>query len=241
MKTAQRLMVPAPLSTGKEITVGDGQAHYLINVLRLEAGAEVLLFDGQNGEWRAEIIGLKKKAATLVCHDQVRPQDTVPPLRLMFAPIKGDRLESIVEKATELGVARLCPVITDRTIVRKVRTDKLTARAVEAAEQTGRLSVPLIDVPVALAVLIDSWAAADGLLLFADEAGDAVSVAAVLQEHSGPVSVLIGPEGGFTPVERAQLRAMAQVRAINLGPRILRADTACFAALTLVQSIWGDW
>jgi 16S rRNA (uracil1498-N3)-methyltransferase len=239
MKTAQRLMVPGPLGAGVSVTVDPGQAHYLIHVLRLAEGAGVLLFDGVGGEWSAAITSASKKAVTLTCQHQTRPQDSVPALTLAFAPIKGDRLEAIVEKATELGAARIIPVITERTIVRKLRSDKLAARATEAAEQTGRLSVPVIEEPVLLERLLADGAL--GTILFADEAGDAVPVAEALAGAPASVTLLVGPEGGFTPAERTLLRGAAEVTPVSLGPRILRADTACFAGLALVQSVWGDW
>jgi 16S rRNA (uracil1498-N3)-methyltransferase len=239
MKTAQRLMVSSSLAAGVEITLDPGQSHYLANVLRLAVSAEVLLFDGANGEWASQITIISKKAVTLTCQHQTRVQDAVPALSLAFAPIKGDRLEAIVEKATELGAARLIPVITERTIVRKVRLDRLVATAVEAAEQTGRLSVPVIDAPVFLEQLL---ADADlGTVLFADEAGEAITVSQALADRPQSVTLLVGPEGGFTPSERQRLRASPSVVPVHLGPRILRADTACFAGLALVQAGWGDW
>ena len=239
MKTAQRLMVPGPLGAGVEIAADPGQAHYLVHVLRLAVGAEVLLFDGTHGEWSATITAASKKALTLTCQHQTRRQDSVPALTLAFAPIKGDRLDAIIEKATELGAARIVPVITERTIVRRLRLEKLAARAAEAAEQTGRLSVPVIEEPVSLERLLAEGHA--GMILFADEAGDTMPVAEALAVKPDAVTLLVGPEGGFTPSERAFLRSAAHVVPVNLGPRILRADTACFAGLALVQAIWGDW
>lgn len=239
MKTAQRLMVAAPLGEGVDVTPDAGQTHYLINVLRLAPGAEVLLFDGLSGEWSASITAITKRSVTLTCQHQTRAQDCVPQLTLAFAPIKGDRLEAIVEKATELGAARLIPVITERTVVRKLRLDRLNARAIEAAEQTGRLSVPVIDEPVSLATVLAERTL--GTILFADEAGDALPVASALNDRPAAVTLLVGPEGGFNPAERTLLRGSPGVKPVSLGPRILRADTACFAGLALVQSFWGDW
>jgi 16S rRNA (uracil1498-N3)-methyltransferase len=252
MKPSQRLFVPDRLGQGHEISLGASQTHYLVHVLRLPIGGEILLFNGLDGEWAAHLTQANKKAVTLVCESQSRPQDTVPDITLYFAPIKGDRLEAIIEKATELGAARIVPVITDRTIVRKVNLERLLARAVEAAEQTGRLSVPRIDTPVALDRLYDAQFLNSGaqetasVILFADEGGDARPIAQVLAgDHQDPlhhrVGLLTGPEGGFTPEERSKLRACAHIQPVNLGPRILRADTATFAGLSLIQATWGDW
>lgn len=233
-------MVPGPLGEGLPIEADTGQTHYLAHVLRLAAGGEVLVFDGAGGEWLARLDGVSKRGASLTCLRQTRPQDAVPDLTLAFAPIKGDRLDAIVEKATELGARRLVPVITERTIVRKVRPDRLEATAREAAEQTGRLSVPVIEEAVGLARLLDT-AAPEKVILFADEAGDAPPVAHALDAAMAAVTLLVGPEGGFTEAERRGLRARAGVRPVSLGPRILRADTACLAGLSLVQACWGDW
>jgi 16S rRNA (uracil1498-N3)-methyltransferase len=240
MKTAQRLFVEAPLGPEVEAALDEGQSHYLANVLRLAPGAEALLFNGKDGEWTARIAALSRKGGAAVCVRQVRPQDRVPPLTLFFAPIKGDRLEAIVEKATELGAAEIVPVITERTIVRKVNLARLRARAVEAAEQTGRLSVPPVRDPVPLGELL-APVSDDLVVLFADEAGEAPALPTVLSPPPPRVALLTGPEGGFTPAERARLRACPHVRPVNLGPRILRADTAAFAGLSLIQSGWGDW
>lgn len=240
MKTSQRLFVAAPLSLDASVPLDAGQAHYLVHVLRLPPGGEVLLFNGRDGEWSARLEQAGKKGGVAICAAQTRPQDAVPALTLLFAPIKGDRTEAIVEKATELGAARIVPVITDRTIVRKVNLDRLRARCIEAAEQTGRLSVPEVAEPLALSALLAPVEGL-GIVLFADEGGAAASVAAALADAPAAVSLLTGPEGGFTPDERARLRGCAHVRPVTLGPRILRADTATFAGLTLIQSVWGDW
>lgn len=240
MKTAQRLFVQAPLAAGARVELDAGQAHYLAHVLRLQAGAEVLVFNGTDGEWRTQLEIAGRKGGAVVCTDQLRPQDHVPDLELWFAPIKGDRCDAIAEKATELGAACLRPVITERTIVRKPNLDRLRARALEAAEQTGRLSVPAVAEAEPLARVLAALGP-ERRVLFADEAGDPQPVAAVAAGLSGPLACLVGPEGGFTPAERSVLRSHAQVVPVSLGPRILRADTAAFAMLALVQAGWGDW
>jgi 16S rRNA (uracil1498-N3)-methyltransferase len=240
MKPSQRLFVTSPLSEGARVALTANQAHYLAVVVRLAIGGEVLLFNGQDGEWRAHLAAASKKGGEALCVDQSRVQDSVPDLWLLFAPVKGDRTDYIVEKATELGAAGIIPVITERTIVRKINLERLQARAIEAAEQCERLSVPQVLDAKPLSAFLSS-PADDGILLFADEAGDTVTIGTALANHTSKVALLTGPEGGFTPIERAKLRACAHVRAVSLGPRILRADTATFAGLALVQAVWGDW
>jgi 16S rRNA (uracil1498-N3)-methyltransferase len=240
MKTAQRLFVDQPLAEGAQVAFDEGQARYLGAVLRLAPGAEVLVFNGRDGEWLARISALAKRGGTGTCEQPVRAQDSVPDLLLCFAPIKGDRLEAIAEKATELGAAALQPVITERTIVRKLNTGRLRARCIEAAEQTGRLSVPHVLEPVSLQRLLDGWDSRRRLV-FADEAGDAPPLAQAAGALSGPVACLIGPEGGFTAGERSLIRSHGAALPVSLGPRILRADTAVFASLALLQAQWGDW
>jgi 16S rRNA (uracil1498-N3)-methyltransferase len=240
MKPSQRLYVTSSLSDGARVELDAGQAHYLVNVLRLPIGGEVLLFNGRDGEWSATLSVANKKGGEAACVSQTRAQDTVPDVWLLFAPVKGDRTDYIVEKAAELGAAGIIPVITERTIVRKVNVERLQARCVEAAEQCGRLSVPVVMETQPLSAFY-ATPPDDGILLFADEAGDSVTVTAALSGKPSKVALLTGPEGGFTPSERAKLRGCGHVRAVSLGPRILRADTATFAGLALVQSAWGDW
>jgi 16S rRNA (uracil1498-N3)-methyltransferase len=203
-------------------------------------GGEVLLFNGQDGEWSAQLVSSSKKGAEVACKLQTRPQDLLSNLWLVFAPIKGERTDYIVEKATELGAMSIIPVITERTIVRKVNLERLQARCIEAAEQCGRLSVPIVQDIQPLSAFFE-LPTDDRLLLFADEAGGGLSIAAALSDKPTKACLLTGPEGGFTLSERVKLRACAHVRAITLGPRILRADTAAFAGLALIQSFWGDW
>jgi 16S rRNA (uracil1498-N3)-methyltransferase len=240
MKPSQRLYVTSDLSEGAHVALDAGQAHYLANVLRLPIGGEVLLFNGRDGEWSAKLNVATKKGGEAVCVAQKRVQDSVPDLWLLFAPVKGDRTDYIVEKATELGAAGIISVITERTIVRKVNVERLQARCVEAAEQCGRLSVPVVMDAQPLSAFYET-PSDNGVLLFADEAGDSMTIGAALVGNPSKVALLTGPEGGFTPSERTKLRACGHVRAVSLGPRILRADTATFAGLALVQSAWGDW
>jgi len=242
-----RLFVATPLAPAAEIELGDAQARYLTSVLRLGPGARVLLFNGADGEWSAEVGSVGKRGATLVCREATRPQILSPDLLLLFAPVKRAGTDLIVEKATELGVRTLQPVLTRRTQSESVRTDRLRAIAIEAAEQTERLDVPEIFEATPLGKVLGRWDATRRLL-FADEAGDARSVPPALAGNGGPaeaggtnMALLIGPEGGFEPDERRMLRALAFVTPVSLGPRILRAETAVIAALALIQAHWGDW
>lgn len=240
MKPSQRLFVTSPLSEDARVALSANQTHYLANVLRLPIGGEILLFNGSDGEWSATLGSATKKGGEVTCVHQTRVQINVPNLWLLFAPVKGDRTDYIVEKATELGVAGIIPIITERTIVRKVNVERFQARCVEAAEQSGRLSVPVVMDAQPLNALYET-PRDDGILLFADEAGERKSISATLSGMPSKVALLTGPEGGFTSSERSKLRACGHVRPISLGPRILRADTATFAGLALIQSAWGDW
>lgn len=239
MKPNQRLYVTSPLGEGHTIELSAAHAHYLGNVLRLPLGAQVSLFNGRDGEWTASLTALTKKGGSGLCGVQTRTKMAEPGLWLLFAPIKGDRSDLIVEKATELGVAGIIPIITERTIVRKTNHERLITRAIEAAEQCGRLSVPEILDPHPLSDFFET-PVDDGILLFADEARDGSTIDAALSLKPSKVALLIGPEGGFTPAERARLSGCAHVHSISLGPRILRAETAVFAGLSLIQSVWGD-
>lgn len=209
--------------------------------MRLATGDELLVFNGRDGEWRARVASVGKRAVTLETVARVREQAVGPDLELVVALVKRTRLETIVEKAAELGAARVRLVITERTNADHTRVDRLRAIAVEAAEQTGRLDAPEILEPVKLERLIADWPAGRRLL-FCDEAGDAKPVLEVLNDQPrGPWAVLIGPEGGFSPGERARLRDLPFAIPASLGPRILRADTAAISALTLWQAALGDW
>ncbi len=234
-----RLFVDAPLSHGTvEISA---QAHYLANVLRCKPGQVVWLFNGRDGEWRAEITSISKRLAVLNCLDQSAPQVNPPDLWLLFAPIKKARTDFIVEKAAELGAARILPVITQLTNSERVRTDRLRTHAIEAAEQCGGTFVPEVAEPQPLSAVLASWPA-ERQLMFCDEALTAGAAQNMLQGvNRGPWSVLIGPEGGFTEAEANLLHQLPQTHAVTLGPRILRADTAAVAALSLWQAALGDW
>ena len=236
-----RLYVTRPLGPGAQVALDRDQAHYLANVMRQGAGAQVALFNGTDGEWVAEITSITKRAADLVCQGQLRPQADPPDLWLCFAPVKKARTDFIAEKACEMGCRRLIPVFTRHTNSERVRNDRLTAHAIEAAEQCGLLSVPEVAEPATLDALLTDWPA-DRKLMFCDESGAAPPAEAVLTKAGpGPWAVLTGPEGGFAPEEADRLRALDQAHPVSLGPRILRADTAAVAALALWQATLGDW
>jgi len=237
-----RLHLPQPLSAGAAIAPTLDQSRYLTQVMRLKLNDALLVFNGVDGEWRATIAEVLKKGVILRAEEQVRPQTHGPDLELIVAVVKKARVETIVEKAAELGAARVRLAITQRTNVEHVRLDRLDAIAIEAAEQTGRLDVPVIEDPQKLGVLLDGWDGDPGSgrrLMFCDETGGAPVASAVTQP--GPWAILIGPEGGFSPEERERLRALPFTTAVSLGPRILRADTAAIAAMTLWQAAVGDW
>ncbi len=238
MNTA-RLFVGGDLAAGGEVPLDEGQVHYLRNVMRWPDGAPLLLFNGRDGEWRAEVAEATKRRGILVCRDQTRPQAMPPDLWLLFAPVRKERTAFLVEKAVELGVRRLVPVTTRFTNADRLRTDKERAHATEAAEQCGALFVPEVTEPQPLERALAGWPA-DRRLYWADEglAGTAGPWPGVAGE---PAALLIGPEGGFSPEERARLAALPAVTPIALGPRILRAETAALAALTLWQAQFGDW
>ena len=227
-----RLFVDEALAEGAGVTV-DG--NYLAAVLRLGPGDRVKLFDDRTGEWLAEIVEAGKRRVTLRVGERLREREAVPDLWLVFAPVKRGRIDWLVEKATELGVARLLPVVTRRTIVDRLNLERLRAHAVEAAEQCERTALPVLEEPRKLDAMLKSWPA-DRTLWFADEAGGEAFAPA-----PGAAAILIGPEGGFTDEERAAIRALPQSRPVSLGPRILRADTAALAAISWWMDAAGDW
>ena len=236
-KSLPRLFVRIALGEGVRVELDPGQANYLGNVMRLGEGGQVLLFNGADGEWLARVAEAGRKRMTLAIEQRVRAQEGVPDLQLAFAPVKRSQTDWLVEKATELGAARLSPVITARTIVERVKVDRLETIAIEAAEQCNRTSLPAIDEPVPLARFL---AARDPArtLYFADESGGAPAAAAIT---TGPAVILTGPEGGFTGDERDAIRAAPNTVAFSLGPRILRAETAALAAITSYMALAGDW
>jgi 16S rRNA (uracil1498-N3)-methyltransferase len=237
-----RLYVADDLASGQVVGPAPSQAHYLRHVMRCRPGDEIALFNGRDGEWRARIEGFGKGWCSLALLEQLRQQAAEAGPVLLFAPIKRSRIDTLVEKATELGAAALQPVSTRRTTVARVNIDRLRLIAIEAAEQSGRLTVPEVTAPLVLETLLEQWPAGR-LLLFLDEAGGAAPLAEALA--SAPASeswaLLIGPEGGFDDDERKLLGARDFVIAAGLGPRILRAETAALAALALWQAVLGDW
>ena len=246
MNAKVRLYVDHPLGAGQTVPLNRDQAHYLFGVMRLAVGARVALFNGCDGEWQAEVAEASKRSGVLACVEQSKPLQLPPDLWLIFAPIKKARTDFIVEKAAEMGAARILPVATDFTNSERIRQDRLQAHAVEAAEQCGGTYVPEVADLQKLSALLDHWPE-DRQLMFCDEAevGQRLFLDAVQSENppeaSGPWAILIGPEGGFSDAERKRLQAMQQAHVVSLGPRILRADTAAVAAMTLWQRALGDW
>ncbi len=236
-----RLFVSDDLNAGREVVPTASQTHYLARVMRLAAGDEVLLFNGRDGEWRARLIEVGRRGMRLLVLAPVRPQTTGPDLDLIVALIKRPRLETVVEKAAELGARRVRLAVTERASPGGANLARLAAIAVEAAQQTSRLDVPQILAPRKLADMLADWDA-DRRLMFCDEAGDAPPALEALAAAPGaPWAIVIGPEGGFSPAERAAIRALPAAAPVSLGPRILRADTAAIAAMTLWQATLGDW
>ncbi|KQI71594.1 16S rRNA methyltransferase [Loktanella sp. 5RATIMAR09] len=239
MASKVRLYVDQALGKEQTVPLTREQAHYLFGVMRLEQGAVLSLINGTDGEWDAEVVKVGKKGGILLCSARTKPQQDPPDLWFLFAPIRKERTAFIVEKAVEMGAARICPVQTDFTqSANRIRQDKLQAHAVEAAEQCGGTFVPPVDDLTKLDRILKDWQP-DRQLMFCDEVliGDPVA----LPQTRGPWAILIGPEGGFSPAERDRLRALPFAHAVSLGPRILRADTAAVAALTVWQQALGDW
>jgi 16S rRNA (uracil1498-N3)-methyltransferase len=248
-----RLYLDAALKAGAELGLPPEAANYLRNVLRLKAGDGVLVFNGRDGEWQASLAGTGKRLA-LAVGEQARPQPPAPDLHYLFAPIKHARLDYMVQKAVELGASRLQPVITQHTQVARVNLERMRANVIEAAQQCGILNLAEVAEPLSFDAML-ARLAAERMLVFCDEEAalkDPVAalgggrappsaVVPVEAQHHAPLAVLIGPEGGFAEAERAALVKRANTVRLSLGPRILRADTAAVAALTLVQSVLGDW
>ncbi|OJY67871.1 MAG: 16S rRNA (uracil(1498)-N(3))-methyltransferase [Sphingobium sp. 66-54] len=238
-RSAPRLYVEAALGPDAAVPVEGNAAHYLLSVMRVRDGDTILLFDGVSGEWVARAEQVRKRDLVLRCEAQTRPLETVPDFWLCVAPIKRGRIDLVAEKACELGVARLIPARTERSVVDKVNSERLRAHLIEAAEQCGRTALPDLADLTALPALLADWPA-ERTLFFADETGGQ-SMDAAFAHHPGPAALLIGPEGGFTPAERALILACPQAVPISLGPRILRAETAAIAATACWMARNGDW
>jgi 16S rRNA (uracil1498-N3)-methyltransferase len=235
-----RLHVDAALSGGARVVLDEAQAHYLLHVMRAKTGAMVSLFNGRDGEWLARIAETAKRNCTLACEKQTRTQDETPDVWLCFAPIKKTPADYVVQKATELGVRALQPVFTRRTIVTRINEERMRANAVEAAEQSERLTIPEIREATTLDKLLRAWPR-ERSVLFCDEGGEAQSIAkAAAKIETNSIAILTGPEGGFDPVERDAIRSQSFVVPVTLGPRILRADTAAIASLAIWQALRGD-
>jgi 16S rRNA (uracil1498-N3)-methyltransferase len=240
-----RLFVEADLAAGIEAPLDEAQAHYLRHVMRRDDGAPLLLFNGRDGEWRATLAARGRKAASAHVVERTREQTPEPDIWLCFAPLKRARIDYVAEKATELGVAVLQPILTHHTMVERVNVERLRANAVEAAEQTERLSVPEVRPPLDLPRLLGGWPAGRRLLV-CDETGGGPPIAEALAglddaARAAPWAIAIGPEGGFDAAELEGLRRIKDVMSVGLGPRILRADTAALAALACWQALVGDW
>jgi 16S rRNA (uracil1498-N3)-methyltransferase len=238
---APRLFVDAPLKEGQTVALERNQSNYLGNVLRLAAGDTILVFNGRDGEWQAQIAGRKRPDA-LVIVTSTRPQDRLPDIAYVFAPLKHARLDYVVQKAVEMGAASLQPVLTRHTQVSRVNSERMRANVIEAAEQCGILSLAEVAEPIALDRYLGQRQPTR-LLVFCDEAAVSANPVQALKQGSATegIDVLIGPEGGFAEEERALLLRQPKILRLSLGPRILRADTAGVAALALVQTALGDW
>ena len=235
-----RLFTDRDITPLQEITLSKEQSHYLVNVMRLGNGDTLLIFNGRDGEYSAEIVDARKRSAILSVGERTAEMLMPPDLWLVFAPIKKARTDFIVEKATELGVRHIQPVITRFTNSERLRTDRLRAHAVEAAEQCGGTFVPEVAEPVKLDTLLEGWET-DRSLIFCDEAREAAPLQQEVQHLTGPAAILVGPEGGFAPDEVTSLKNKSFVCPVSLGPRILRADTAAVAAISIWQAVKGDW
>jgi 16S rRNA (uracil1498-N3)-methyltransferase len=239
-KPKVRLFVPQRFIVGDNLTLSENQSHYAANVMRLNVGDALLVFNGEDGEWQANIDAIGKKKVTIELKQQTRKQTAAADLWLVFAPIKN-KTELVVEKAVELGVSKILPVLTRRSVVKSVNQEKLEINAIEAAEQCERIDVPPIENLQELPHLLAKWPS-NRELLYADESGDGTPFKQLVSTLSAsPRAVLIGPEGGFSPEEQRLLKSKSFVKSFTMGPRILRADTASIAALACVQAWLGDW
>ncbi|WP_088307433.1 16S rRNA (uracil(1498)-N(3))-methyltransferase [Novosphingobium sp. B 225] len=238
-KSAPRLFVPGPLGVADHVTIEGPQAHYLARVMRVGAGDAVVLCDNQTGEWAARVLEAGKREVVLACESLLRPREGVPDFTLCAALLKKDRFDLVLEKACELGVRQIQPVLTRRCVADKLNLERAQTILTEAAEQCARTALPELLAPVKLDQLLRQWEPARALF-FADEAGG-IAAAPAFAAHSGPAAVLTGPEGGFDAAEREAIRALSQARAITLGPRVLRGETAALAATALWMGVTGDW
>ena len=234
------LFVDAPLGEGLQVALEREQVHRLVNVMRRSAGDKVLVFNGRDGEWQAELAQVTKKAAVLDLKSLLRPQPKPAGITLAFAPLKHARLDYVAQKAAEMGVARIVPVITRHTVAGKFNTERFRANVIEGAEQCGVLWIAEVEKAMPLERFLSDRDTAEPLV-FCDEAAEIANPVEALAKVQTPLTVLIGPEGGFSQDEREKLRALAGSVSVSLGPRIMRADTALVAALALVQTACGDW
>ncbi len=241
LKRSPRVFIAGTLSEGARLSCDKAQAHYLLNVMRLRGGSVVRAFNGTDGEWTCQLAETAKKACELTAVSQSRPQTPLPDIHYLFAPLKHARLDYMVQKATELGCSQIQPVITAHTNATRVKLERMRANAIEAAEQCNLLGVPEIGEPVPLETLLSGWEPQRQLIFCDEDAASSSPLNALTGLGGGPLAVLIGPEGGFSPDERAQLLELSFVTAISLGPRVMRADTAGVAAMALVQAVLGDW
>jgi 16S rRNA (uracil1498-N3)-methyltransferase len=240
MKTTPRLHIEETLSAAREIVLTREQAHYLTGVLRLSAGDAVRAFNGRDGEWLAYLANTAKKSVSLRCERLVAEAKLPPDIDYIFAPLKHARLDYVVQKATELGARRLRPVMTSRTVAERVNLDRMRANVIEAAEQCNLVQIPEVLEPKKLETILATWEKGRSLV-YCDETKAALNPLESLKALKTPSAVLVGPEGGFTDEEKKLLKSLDFVIPISLGPRIMRADTAAIAALTLVQALAGDW
>ncbi len=239
MASKIRLYVECDLGSDERVLMRREQAHYVFNVMRCKPSDTLLLFNGRDGEWQAKVVENTKSSGQLLCDHRTRSQEFPPDLWLLFAPVKGSRTDLIVEKATEMGVARIVPVKTSFTIVKRVRHARLVAHAIEAAEQCGGTFVPVIEELQSLDSVLSQWSV-ERNIMFCDES-EANRKRSLDRMRRGPWAILIGPEGGFSESERKCIQSAFYCNTVSLGPRILRADTAVVASLTIWQKAFGDW
>jgi 16S rRNA (uracil1498-N3)-methyltransferase len=236
-----RLYTEAPLARGAEVALSREQAHYVANVMRLKTGDPLRLFNGRDGEWLCRLVSVGKRGTDAVCNDHTAEARQPPDIDYLFAPLKHARLDYMAQKATEMGVRRLRPVFTERTVAQRVNLQRLRANAIEAAEQCNLVAVPDVLAPAPLDKVVADWDPARRLIFCDETAGRADPIAVLESLETGPLGLLIGPEGGFSEAERALLHGRAFVTVMALGPRVMRADTAAVAALALLQAVRGDW